>query len=57
MYIELTEEEANVVLAGLSELPLKVSMQLAIKIKNECEAQLAKQNADSSTPSKNADKA
>lgn len=38
--IKLTEQEANIILAGLSELPLKVSMELAIKFKQECEKQI-----------------
>lgn len=38
--IKLTEQEANIILAGLSELPLKVSMDLAMKFKKQCEEQI-----------------
>ena len=38
--IKVTEEQANVILAGLAELPLKVSMDLAMKFKQQCEEQI-----------------
>ena len=38
--IKVTEEQANVILAGLSELPLKVSMEVAMKFKQQCEEQI-----------------
>lgn len=37
---ELTEEQVNILLAGLAELPAKISIELIGKIKTECEAQL-----------------
>lgn len=37
---ELTEEQVNIILAGLAELPAKISIELIAKIKTECEAQL-----------------
>ena len=38
--LELTEQEVNVVLAGLGELPAKHSIELIAKIKNDCESQI-----------------
>jgi hypothetical protein len=38
--LELTEQEANVVLAGLGELPAKHSIELIAKIKTTCESQI-----------------
>lgn len=38
--IKVTEQEANVILAGLAELPLKVSMEVAMKFKQQCEEQI-----------------
>lgn len=35
----LTEEQVNVILAGLAELPAKHSIELIAKIKAECEEQ------------------
>lgn len=37
---ELTADEANVVLAGLSELPAKVSLALINKIQQQAQAQV-----------------
>lgn len=37
---ELTADEANVVLAGLSELPAKVSLALINKIQQQGQAQI-----------------
>ena len=41
MNLELTIEEANLVLAGLLELPAKVSMQLIQKIHQQAQEQQA----------------
>ena len=38
--LELTEQEVNIVLAGLGELPAKHSIELIAKIKSECESQI-----------------
>jgi hypothetical protein len=38
--INLTETEVNLVLAGLSELPAKHSIDLILDIKSTCEAQI-----------------
>jgi len=38
--LELTEQEVNVVLAGLGELPAKHSIELIAKIKTTCESQI-----------------
>jgi len=37
--INLTEQEVNLVLAGLGELPAKHSIDLILSIKTECESQ------------------
>ena len=42
--LELTEQEVNIILAGLGELPAKHSIELIGKIKSECEAQIKKEN-------------
>jgi len=44
--IKVTEQEANVILAGLSELPLKVSMEVAMKFKQQCENQIKESGAE-----------
>jgi len=38
--INLTEQEVNLVLAGLGELPAKHSIELIAKIKSDCESQI-----------------
>lgn len=38
--IKLNEQEANIILSGLAELPLKVSMEVAMKFKQQCEEQI-----------------
>ena len=38
--IELTAGQVNVILAGLAELPLKVSMETFVKVKEQAESQL-----------------
>ena len=40
--LKLTENEVNIILAGLGELPAKHSIELIGKIKSECEAQIVK---------------
>jgi len=40
--LKLTEQEVNIILAGLGELPAKHSIELIGKIKSECEAQIVK---------------
>jgi hypothetical protein len=40
---ELTEQEVNTIIAGLSELPAKYSIELLMKIKIQCEEQLPKE--------------
>ena len=35
----LTEEQVNIILAGLAELPAKISIELIGKIKTACDAQ------------------
>ena len=36
----LSEEQVNIILAGLAELPAKISIELISKIKTECEEQI-----------------
>lgn len=43
--IQLTLEEANIVLAGLQELPGKICNPLSESIKNQAQAQLAAMQA------------
>jgi len=38
--LELTEQEVNIILAGLGELPAKHSIELIAKIKQSCESQI-----------------
>jgi hypothetical protein len=38
--LKLTEQEVNIILAGLGELPAKHSIELIAKIKSECESQI-----------------
>jgi len=38
--LELTEQEVNIILAGLGELPAKHSIELIAKIKSDCESQI-----------------
>jgi hypothetical protein len=46
LIIKLNEQEANMVLAGLGELPAKHSIELILNVKNQCEEQIkaAKEN-------------
>jgi hypothetical protein len=37
---EFTEKEINIILAGLAELPAKVSMEMIIKLRNLAQTQL-----------------
>ena len=39
-FTDLTPDEANIVLAGLGELPAKISMALIIKLKGQGDAQM-----------------
>jgi hypothetical protein len=38
--IKLTEQEAQMILSGLAELPAKHSIDLILKLKNEFESQI-----------------
>ena len=38
--LKLTEQEVNIIFAGLGELPAKHSIELIAKIKSECESQI-----------------
>jgi hypothetical protein len=38
--LALTEQEVNIILAGLGELPAKHSLELIAKIKTTCESQI-----------------
>ena len=40
-FTDLTPDEANIVLAGLGELPAKISMALIVKLKQQGDAQMA----------------
>jgi hypothetical protein len=40
--LKLTENEVNIILAGLGELPAKHSIEIIAKIKSDCESQIAK---------------
>lgn len=44
--LKLTEEEVNLVLTGLSELPAKFSMDLLSKIKSTCQEQIEVEKND-----------
>ncbi len=44
--LNLTEEEVNLVLTGLSELPAKFSMDLLSKIKSNCQEQIEVEKND-----------
>ena len=44
--LELTENEVNIILAGLGELPAKHSIELIAKIKQSCESQIEKQKEE-----------
>ena len=39
-FTDLTPDEANIVLAGLGELPAKISMALIVKLKQQGDAQM-----------------
>ena len=39
-FTDLTPDEANIVLAGLGELPAKISMGLIVKLKQQGDAQM-----------------
>ena len=39
-FTDLTPDEANIVLAGLGELPAKISIQLIAKLKQQGDAQM-----------------
>ena len=39
-FTDLTPDEANIVLAGLGELPAKISIQLIAKLKRQGDAQM-----------------
>lgn len=39
-FTDLTPDEANIVLAGLGELPAKISMGLLLKLKQQGDAQM-----------------
>jgi len=40
-FTDLTPDEANIILAGLGELPAKISMGLIAKLKQQGDAQMA----------------
>jgi hypothetical protein len=48
MTITVTQEEAQVILLGLGELPAKMSIDLIIKLKNEFESQMNNEDKGSS---------
>ena len=39
-FTDLTPDEANIILAGLGELPAKISIQLIAKLKQQGDAQM-----------------
>ncbi len=39
-FTDLTPDEANIILAGLGELPAKISMGLLLKLKQQGDAQM-----------------
>ena len=39
-FTDLTPDEANIILAGLGELPAKISMALIVKLKQQGDAQM-----------------
>jgi len=44
--LKLTEQEVNIILAGLGELPAKHSIELIAKIKQSCQSQIEKQKEE-----------
>jgi hypothetical protein len=46
MTFELTPVELQIVLNGLGELPLKVGIDLAVRLKNEFESQIKESGAE-----------
>ena len=42
-FTDLTPDEANIILAGLGELPAKISIQLIAKLKQQGDAQMQPQ--------------
>jgi hypothetical protein len=44
--LKLTENEVNIILAGLGELPAKHSIELIAKIKQSCQSQIEKQKEE-----------
>ena len=44
--IKVNEQEAQMILSGLAELPAKHSIELILKLKQEFESQIAKQQED-----------
>jgi hypothetical protein len=44
--INVTEQEAQMILSGLAELPAKHSIELILKLKQEFESQIAEQPKD-----------
>lgn len=44
--INVTEQEAQMILSGLAELPAKHSIELILKLKQEFESQIAEQQED-----------
>ena len=39
-FTDLTPDEANIILAGLGELPAKISMALIVKLKQQGDAEM-----------------
>jgi hypothetical protein len=44
--IKLNEQEANLILAALGELPAKHSIELILKFKQQCEEQIKSNNVE-----------
>jgi hypothetical protein len=40
LHFDLTAEQVNIILSGLAELPLKISMETFMIVKQQAEAQL-----------------
>lgn len=46
LIITITEREAQLILNGLGELQAKVSIELILKLKNQCEAEIKRLNKE-----------
>lgn len=48
--LELSVDQVDIVLAGLGELPLKVSLGVFVAVKGQADAQVAQQEVEQGVP-------